>query len=101
MRSLRALMAANSRCTHIVAAMPHPKPTTNIVIPLASPPERSSSKVRVTAPSARHLREAAERDIVRVTTEAIEQLSEPMEAAAAHKLALYLDDELLLTITPR
>jgi hypothetical protein len=35
MRSLRALMAANSRCTHIVAAMPHPKPTTNIVIPLA------------------------------------------------------------------
>jgi hypothetical protein len=37
-RSLRALMAANSRCTHIVAAMPHPKPTTNIVITLASPP---------------------------------------------------------------
>jgi hypothetical protein len=30
-------MAANSRCTHIVAAMPHPKPTTNAVIPLASP----------------------------------------------------------------
>src|SRR5262249_23321566 len=32
MRSLRALMAANSRCAHIVAAMPHPKPITNIVI---------------------------------------------------------------------
>jgi len=44
-------------------------------------------------------REAAERDVVRVTTEAIEQLSEPMETAAAHKLALYLDDELLLSIT--
>src|SRR5215831_5706257 len=32
MRSLRALMAANSRWAHIVAAMPHPKPITNIVI---------------------------------------------------------------------
>src|SRR5215813_9452425 len=32
MRSLRALMAANSRCAHIVAAMPHPNPITNIVI---------------------------------------------------------------------
>jgi hypothetical protein len=35
MRSRRDLRAANSRCDHIVAAMPHPKPITNIVIALS------------------------------------------------------------------